>query len=93
MKKLYRTTIIIWSEYDANQVELEDLAYEATSGNALCTEQKSVLVDPAGDDNSEAIADFFGDYDDDDDDAADDGDSPDTGTTKSDRFEDLGLCD
>lgn len=62
MKPLYKTTIVIWSEYDpTDEVELEDLARAATSGDAYCSKQESVKVeDPATDpawDNTE----FFDD--------------------------------
>jgi len=43
-KALYRTTIVIWSEYDGEKVEIEDLAFQATEGNAYCSKQSSVLV-------------------------------------------------
>lgn len=57
-KGLYRTTVVIWSEYDpSGTVELEDLAREATRGDAYCSKSDSVFVadplsdpDPPGDD-------------------------------------------
>ena len=51
MKKLYKTTVVLWSEYDpSNQVELEDLARDATSGEAYCSKQCTILIeDPQGD--------------------------------------------
>lgn len=39
-KKLYKTTIEIWTDEDAGEWELETLAREATSGLAYCTVQK-----------------------------------------------------
>lgn len=48
--KLFKTTIVIWSEYDTSAIELEDLAREATSGEAHCSSSNSELVeDPKGD--------------------------------------------
>jgi hypothetical protein len=41
---LYKTVIVIWSEYDGEKVEIEDLAFQATEGNAYCSKQQSVLV-------------------------------------------------
>ena len=47
---LYKTTIVVWSEYDGTAVELEDLAREATSGDAYCARFRSEpIVDPASD--------------------------------------------
>lgn len=48
---LFKTTIVIWSTYDGASVELEDLAREATVGDAYCSLQRSELVaDPGADD-------------------------------------------
>ena len=41
----YRTVIEIWSDYDGDSVELEDLARAATSGDAICTKQVSVAME------------------------------------------------
>ena len=51
MTSLYKTTIIIWSEYNpSGAVELEDLARDATSGEAYCSKQDTVIVkNPFGD--------------------------------------------
>lgn len=49
-KPLYKTTIVIWSEYDGIGVELSDLAWQAEQGDAYCSAQQSVRVeDPAAD--------------------------------------------
>lgn len=37
---LWKTTIVIWSEFNPQETELEDLAREATSGMAYCSRQK-----------------------------------------------------
>lgn len=51
MKPLYRTIIVIWSEYDpTNELELEELARAATNGDAYCSVQESVKVDNPEDD-------------------------------------------
>lgn len=45
MKTLYKTTITIYTDYDpTDQVELEDLASEATGGGAICDVMKSEPV-------------------------------------------------
>lgn len=47
-KQLYKTTIVIWTEYDPNNCEIDDLAREATSGDAFCSLQQTMLVtDPS----------------------------------------------
>ena len=58
--RLWKTEIVIWSEFNPQEVELEDLARDATSGNAYCSKQRSrfVVVDDDDDwDNTE----FFDD--------------------------------
>ena len=50
MKPLWKTTIVIWSQYYAGDVELEDIAHDAASQDAYCSKQTSVRVeDPQGD--------------------------------------------
>lgn len=45
MLKLYKTTIIIFSEFDPSGMTLEDLAREADQGDALCESQKTQVTD------------------------------------------------
>ena len=46
-KMLYRTKIEVWSTYDTDHLELEEIAREATSGNAFCAIQISEpVLDP-----------------------------------------------
>jgi hypothetical protein len=52
MKPLFKTTIIVWSEPPNNgeDLELDQLAYEAMNGWAYCSKQSSELIsDPAVD--------------------------------------------
>jgi hypothetical protein len=42
---LYKTTIVIWSEYDGSEVEVEDLAREAMSGDAYCSKSQTERVE------------------------------------------------
>ena len=37
MKPLYKTTIVIWSDFEPSHLELEDLARDATSGESFCS--------------------------------------------------------
>lgn len=61
---MWKTTIVIWTDYDPSHVELDHLAREATSGDAYCSKQHIEHVpnhqsDPDWDDNE-----FFGSVDD-----------------------------
>lgn len=61
LPKLYKTTIVIWSEYNPTfQVEIDELARDAVSGESYCSSAETVLVadvtkDPDWDDTE-----FFG---------------------------------
>jgi hypothetical protein len=57
---LYKTTIVIWSEYPGDTLELTDLAREADSGDAYCSHAESRLIaDPQGDSDWDGTE-FFG---------------------------------
>jgi hypothetical protein len=43
-KNLFKTTIVIWSEFDPQMVELEDLAIEAASGEAYCSQMRAEAI-------------------------------------------------
>lgn len=55
--KLFKATIEIWSAYDPRLAELEDLARDATSGDALC---ERMSVELATDPDLMPDTDFFG---------------------------------
>ena len=62
-RPLYKTTIVIWSEYSGTSVELSDLARDAEGGESYCSKQDSKLVknpqaDPDWDDGEDGF--FFG---------------------------------
>ena len=62
-QKLFKTTIVIWSEYPTNEYSIDDLAREAISGDAYCSLQHCEGVsDPAKFPHTE----FFGDDEEDD---------------------------
>lgn len=44
-KQLWKTTIVIWSDEDPSNLELEELACEADRGGSICTEKSTVVVD------------------------------------------------
>ena len=43
-KQLWLSQVEIWTAYDPEDMELEDLAREATSGNAYCPLNQAILV-------------------------------------------------
>jgi hypothetical protein len=54
VKPLFKTTIVIWTEYDPSGLELTELASQAESGDGYCSRMTSALVarpekDPAWD--------------------------------------------
>jgi hypothetical protein len=70
-KPLYKTTIVIWSEYDP-QVGIDYLARDAMQGEAYCSKQKSVAVqDPTLDPDWDGTE-FFSTFDDDEEEEDDD---------------------
>jgi len=62
-RKLYKTMITIWSEFDGASVELSDLSREAESGVAFCSRQVSILIEDPGADPDWEETDFFDDFD------------------------------
>lgn len=43
-RKLWKTTIVVWSEFDPQKVETDRLIREATDGQAIITKQHAELV-------------------------------------------------
>lgn len=66
-KQLWKSTIVIWSEFDPRPVELRQLAGEAEDGSAYCSFSGFTLVeDPSGDPDWDGTE-FFDGYAQDDD--------------------------
>jgi hypothetical protein len=61
MRALYKTTIVIWSEFDPAHVDLEDLAREATNGDAYCSKSHSEYIERPHIDADWGGTEFFGD--------------------------------
>lgn len=60
--RLWKTTIVIWSEADGPVVEnmsLEDLAHNAIQGESYCSKQDGILVDDARKDPDWDGTEFF----------------------------------
>lgn len=62
-KKLWKTTIVIWSEDDPQDMELSDLAREAESGSSICTKCVSGFVEHPDEDPDWDGNEFFDDPD------------------------------
>ena len=58
--KLFKTTIVIWSDYNPAGTELEDLARDSQSGDSYCSQQSTVFVDKLDDDPDWDGTEFFG---------------------------------
>ena len=58
---LYKTTIIIWTEYSTSEREIDDLAREAIQGDAYCSKQHVDRVEEPEEDSecSEGMREFF----------------------------------
>jgi hypothetical protein len=61
MPRLYKATIVIWSEFNPDGIELERLGREADQGEAYCSQWSTELVeDPMSDPAySDGMTEFF----------------------------------
>jgi hypothetical protein len=59
-KNLYKTTIVIWSEFDASEVEIDYLGEQAISGEAHCAHANTVFVEKPEIDPDWDGTEFFG---------------------------------
>lgn len=50
MDGLWKTTIIIWSDFNPEDFDIEDLSRETMAGGAYCAEQKVEFIDEPVDD-------------------------------------------
>ena len=62
--KLFKSTIVIWSESDPSSFELSALAREAEQGEAYCAKLRTTLVENVEKDEDWDGTEFFGDLDD-----------------------------
>jgi len=60
-KALYKTTIVIWSEFDprSSHTTIEELAREADEGDCYCTYEKTIKVNNPINDPDFNNCDFF----------------------------------
>jgi hypothetical protein len=60
---LFKSTIVIYSDFDPTTVELDTLASEATRGSAICTDfqhKQQTKAEAAADPQSCGVVEFFG---------------------------------
>ncbi len=58
-KKLYKTTMVIWSEFDPRPFDLSTLAREAEMGEAYCSRMRAELKEDFVDDPDWDGTEFF----------------------------------
>ena len=64
-KNLFKTTIVIWSDYDpspswCSSRPISELAHDATYGDSYCSKESSVMVEDPEKDPDWDGTDFFG---------------------------------
>jgi hypothetical protein len=60
-KKLYKSTIVVWSQFDPQrkEMDIDELADIATSGEAYCSSYETVRVEELQDDPDYDGSEFF----------------------------------
>lgn len=64
MKSLYKTTMVIWSDYDPGCMEINAIAQEAVDGDMYCSVQKTEFIKDPTKDKQFDDCEFFGEEDD-----------------------------
>jgi len=59
MSGLYKTTIVIWSNFDPAETDIEDLSREAMRGDCYCSGQKVEFIDDPPEDPDWDGTEFF----------------------------------
>jgi len=59
MGKLYKTTIVIWSERDPRKMEIDQIAKEAVGGDFVCDKQDTVAVKSDAEGVPEGVLSFY----------------------------------
>ena len=63
-QRMWKTSIVIWTDYNPSHMELATLAREAESGDAFCAKMEIAEVQDVQKDPDWAETDFFGSVDD-----------------------------
>ena len=58
--KLFKTTLVIWTDYDPTDVRMSDLARDAESGDSYCSVNKMELIEDVQKDPHWDGTEFFG---------------------------------
>lgn len=58
-KKLYKTTIVIWTDHNPQNVEINDLAQNAVDGDAYCSKKETAFIEDAESDIDWDGTEFF----------------------------------
>jgi len=61
-RKLWKTTVVIWTDEDPQGVELDTLVSEAIHGDAYCSKQETKYVTDVTQDKDWDNNEFFDDY-------------------------------
>lgn len=59
MRPLFKTTIVIWSDFDPRGLELDELARDAVSGDSYCSRQSCERVEDVAGDKDWDGSEFF----------------------------------
>ena len=59
-KPLFKTTVVIWSEYDGTRLDMAMLGREAAAGDAYCSRFRSELISEPATDEAWDGTEFFG---------------------------------
>lgn len=62
---LYKSTVVIWTDYNPGGMELSDLAREAERGDAYCAKMETLTVAHPESDEDAPDMEFFGEEPDD----------------------------
>jgi len=58
--RLFKTTIVIWSDYDPKNMEVDALASDAMDGQSYCSQQKTEEIKDVENDPDWDGTEFFG---------------------------------
>lgn len=59
MRPLYKTTIVIWTDWDPSDFEVDDLANQAVDGPAYCSKQETTKIEDPDSDPEFVCGKFF----------------------------------
>ena len=60
MNSLYKTTIVIWSDGDPSNTDIDNLARDAVQGDSYCSSRNTKMIDDPKSDKDWDGTEFFG---------------------------------